>query len=217
MGRTKMSTLKSFAVASVLTLTLNACGVELELNCTELSLMTTETFDLMASQPGNVTSSSIFASTAWSNSDSSIVEVTQSSTDPRLATLVALQAGTSTVEVAEGADPDTCQVTVEPAAHLTISVTDEAPQMVEPHLGDLQLGVEGWNPVLDETAYFIDSGEEFTVLAPAGEHELTFWTSINWTVGGDQHRLVPAVTIEDGVAQTRTYTGDASEWEVVSD
>ncbi len=211
-----MSTLKSFAVTIVLAVLLNAC-VELELNCTELSLMTTETFDLVADQPGNVTSSSDLVSTTWSSSDSSIVEVTQSSTDPRLATLVALRAGTATVEVAEGTTPDTCQVTVEPAAHLTISVTNDADQMVEPHLGDLQLGVEGWDAFLDETAYFIDSGDDFTVLAPAGEHELTFWTHTNWFVGGDQHRLVPAVTIEDGVAQTRTYTGDPSEWDVVGD
>jgi hypothetical protein len=193
---------------------LTACA-ELELGCETLQLMTTETYTLTASQPGNVTTSSDLVSTTWSSSDPDVVRVDLSADDPRVVTLVALKGGTADIEVAEGGAPDVCTVTVEAAAQFTIEVTDEAFQMVEPKLGDLQLGDEGYNPVLDETAFFIDSGASFTVLAPTGEHELTFWSSTNWALGSEPYRLVPPVVLEDGVPLTRTFTGEADEYETV--
>ena len=193
---------------------LTACA-ELELSCEELTLMTTEEAVLTAGQPGNVTTSSDLVSTTWSTSDADVVRLTPLDSDPRQAGIEALKAGTATIEVAEGGTPSACVVTVEAAAPFTIELTNDAFQMVEPFLGDLRLGDEGYNPVLDENAYFIDSGSTFEILAPAGEHDLTFFSSTNWAIGGDEYRLVPSVTLVDGVPLTRTFTGDADEYEVV--
>lgn len=188
---------------------------ELELDFSELTLITTEQALLTAGQPGNVTTSSDLVTTQWTSSDPDVVEVVNLDSDPRVATITALKAGTATIEVAEGGSPASCEVTVEAGAPFTIELTDDAFQMVEPHLGDQRLGEEGYSAVLDETAWFIDSGDSFTLLALAGEQDLTFYSSTNWAIGGDAFRLVPPVTIEDGVEQTRTFTGDAGEYEVV--
>ena len=206
--------------ALVLLLTLCAPALlagcaELELDCSELTLFTTEQAILTASQPGNVTTSSDLVTTQWSSSDPDVVEVVNLDSDPRVASITALKAGSSTIEVAEGGTPSVCEVTVEAGAPFTIELTADAFQMVEPYLGDLRLGEEGYSAVLDENAYFVDSGDSYTLMAPAGEQDLTFYSSTNWALMGDQFRLVPTVTIEDGVAQTRTFTGDAAEYEVV--
>lgn len=190
---------------------------ELELSCEELVLKTTEEAVLTAGQPGNVTTSSDLVSTTWSSTDPEVVRVTPLDSDPRTASIVALKGGTSTIEVAEGGAPDTCVVTVEASAPFTIELTDDAFQMVEPRLGELRLGEEGYNAVLDETAFFIDSGESFTVLAPAGEQDLTFWSSTSWALGDDRFRLVPPVVLVDGVELSRTFTGDATEYEIAPD
>ncbi len=206
----------AYALTSALLAPLLLTGcVELELNFSELTLTTTEQAFLVAEQPGNVTSSSDLVTTRWTSSDPDVVEVVNADSDPRRATITALQAGTATIEVAEGGDPATCEVTVLAGAPFTIELTNDAFQMVEPFLGDLRLGEEGYNAVVDDNAYFIDAGDSFTVLAPAGEQDLTFYNSTNWAIGGDEYRLVPPVTIEDGVEQTRTFTGDAGEYEVV--
>ena len=193
---------------------LTSCA-ELELSCAELTLMTTQSTVLVAGQPGNVTTSSDLVSTTWSSSDPDVVRLTPLDSDPRQAGIEALKAGTATIEVAEGGSPSVCEVTVEAAAPFTIELTDDAFLMVEPFLGDLRLGQEGYSAALDEYAYFIDSGASFEILAPAGEHELTFYSTNNWLMGGDEYRLVPAVTLVDGEPQTRMFTGDAGEFEVV--
>ena len=192
---------------------LSACATPLEI-CSTLNLKTGEVQTLEAIQPGNVTTGSDLTTTVWSSSDDSVVRVEADGDDPRFATITAVGEGTATLEVREGGPGDTCEVTVDPAANVTINVLAGAFQMVEPMLGTLRFGEEGVNAVGD-TAYFLDEGESETQVVDAGSYDLTFYDSTNWAIGGDQYRLVGGVDVADGVDVTIDFSGDASEYEVV--
>ena len=191
------------------------CGVTLEIDSTELDLITTEKAYLVAEQPGNVTSSSDLVQTKWSSSDESVAIVEQSDVDPREAVVTAVGGGTATIEVKEGGEPATCTVTVTPGAPLTIGVDAGAFQLIEPYLDETRLGVEGYSAELDTYAYFLDTGEAETLLAEAGDRELTFMTPTSFVLTGTRYRLTDPIVVEDGVDQTFTFYGEDGDYEEV--
>ena len=197
-------------------LLINLVGcVELELGTTSLELINSQETTLTAEQPGNVTSSSDLVTTKWTSSDESVVIVTADAVDPRTATVTAVGAGSATVEVAEGGSPAVCEVTVLPGALLTIAVDPDAFQLIEPYLDDTRLGEEGYSALLDEYAYFLDTGDSETPLVEAGEHDLTFQTPTSFVMTGDEYRLVDPIVVEDGVEQTVLFEGLDEEYEEV--
>jgi hypothetical protein len=189
--------------------------VELELSTSSLELINSQETTLTADQPGNVTSSSDLVTTVWTSSDESVVIVTADSIDPRTATVVAVGAGEATIEVAEGGTPSVCDVTVLPGALLTIAVDADAFQLIEPKLDDTRLGEEGYSALLDEYAYFLDTGDSETLLVEAGERDLTFQTPTSFVLDGTRYRLADPIVVEDGVDQTVVFEGLDGEYEEV--
>ena len=189
--------------------------VELELSTTSLELINSQETTLSAEQPGSVTTSSDLVTTKWTSSDESVVIVTPDAIDPRTATVTAVGAGSATIEVAEGGTPAVCEVTVLPGALLTIAVDADAFQLIEPYLDDTRLGEEGYSALLDEYAYFLDTGDSETLLVEAGEHELFFQTPTSFVMTGDEYRLVDPIVVEDGVEKTVVFEGLDEEYEEV--
>ncbi len=203
-------------ILAMLPLTILVTGcVELELSTDALTLINSQETTLTADQPGSVTTSSDLVTTKWTSSDESVVIVTADAIDPRMATVVAVGAGSATIEVAEGGTPSVCEVTVLPGANLTIEVDPDAFQLIEPYLDDTRLGEEGYSALLDEYAYFLDTGDSETLLVEAGEHELTFQTPTSFVMTGEEYRLVDPIVVEDGVELTVLFEGLDEEYEPV--
>ncbi len=206
--------MKSVLIILVFSLGLLSVGcVDLELSTTGLELINGQESTLTADQGGNATTSSDLVQTKWTSSDEDVVIVTPDATDPRVATVLAVGAGTATVEVAEGGTPAVCDVTVLPGAEITIAVDLDAFQLIEPMLDDIQLGEEGYSAALDEYAYFLDTGASEILLVEAGERELTFLSPTSWVLTGEVYRLTDPIVVEDGVDQTFTFYGQDDEYE----
>ena len=206
--------MKSVLIILVFSLGLLSVGcVDLELSTTGLELINGQESTLTADQGGNATTSSDLVQTKWTSSDEDVVIVTPDATDPRVATVLAVGAGTATVEVAEGGTPAVCDVTVLPGAEITIAVDLDAFQLIEPMLADIQLGEEGYSAALDEYAYFLDTGASEILLVEAGERELTFLSPTSWVLTGEVYRLTDPIVVEDGVDQTFTFYGQDDEYE----
>ena len=206
--------MKSVLIILVFSLGLLSVGcVDLELSTTGLELINGQESTLTADQGGNATTSSDLVQTKWTSSDEDVVIVTPDATDPRVATVLAVGAGTATVEVAEGGTPAVCDVTVLPGAEITIAVDLDAFQLIEPMLDDIQLGEEGYSAALDEYAYFLDTGASEILLVEAGERELTFLSPTSWVLTGEVYRLTDPIVVEDGVDQPFTFYGQDDEYE----
>jgi len=206
--------MKSVLIILVFSLGLLSVGcVDLELSTTGLELINGQESTLTADQGGNATTSSDLVQTKWTSSDEDVVIVTPDATDPRVATVLAVGAGTATVEVAEGGTPAVCDVTVLPGAEITIAVDLDAFQLIEPMLDDIQLGEEGYSAALDEYAYFLDTGASEILLVEAGERELTFLSPTSWVLTGEVYRLTAPIVVGAGVAQPFTFYGQDDEYE----